>query len=41
MGLGLSFVIVILDHHHAALEIISEPLRGALMRVSFPLAEVV
>jgi signal transduction histidine kinase len=38
MGLGLSFVVVILEHHRATLEIASEPLQGALMRVSFPLA---
>jgi signal transduction histidine kinase len=40
MGLGLSFVIVILEHHQATLEIESEPLHGALFRVSFPLALV-
>jgi signal transduction histidine kinase len=39
MGLGLSFVIVILEHHGAALEIESEPLSGALFRASFPLVE--
>jgi signal transduction histidine kinase len=39
MGLGLSFVVVILEHHHATLEIESEPLRGTTFRVSFPLAE--
>ncbi len=38
MGLGLSFVVTILEHHHATLEIHSEPLRGALFRVRFPLA---
>jgi signal transduction histidine kinase len=38
MGLGLSFVIVILDHHRARLEIESRPLHGALFRASFPLA---
>jgi signal transduction histidine kinase len=38
MGLGLSFVIVILEHHGATLEVLSQPLQGALMRVSFPLA---
>jgi signal transduction histidine kinase len=37
MGLGLSFVVVILEHHRARLEIESAPLRGALFRVSFPL----
>src|SRR5262249_11141209 len=38
MGLGLSFVAVILEHHHAELEIASEPLRGAVFRVRLPLA---
>src|SRR6266545_920706 len=37
MGLGLSFVVVILEHHRATLEIESEPLRGTTFRVSFPL----
>ena len=37
MGLGLSFVTVILEHHQAKLEIESEPLLGALFRVRFPL----
>jgi signal transduction histidine kinase len=37
MGLGLSFVVVILEHHAATLEIESEPLKGALFRASFPL----
>jgi len=37
MGLGLSFVVVILGHHQARLEIESQPLRGALFRASFPL----
>jgi signal transduction histidine kinase len=36
MGLGLSFVVAILEHHHAKLDIESEPLRGALFRVRFP-----
>lgn len=36
MGLGLSFVQVILEHHGATLEIESEPLKGALLRVRFP-----
>jgi signal transduction histidine kinase len=40
MGLGLSFVTVILEHHGATLEIISEPLEGALLRISFPGATV-
>jgi signal transduction histidine kinase len=38
MGLGLSFVAVVLDHHHATLDIESAPLRGALFRVRLPLA---
>ncbi len=37
MGLGLSFVVVILGHHQAALEIESEPLKGALFRITFPM----
>jgi signal transduction histidine kinase len=37
MGLGLSFVSVILEHHAARLEIESEPLHGAVLRVRFPL----
>ena len=36
MGLGLSFVVVILQHHQATLEIASEPLHGARFRVTFP-----
>jgi len=39
MGLGLSFVAVVLEHHRARLEIESEPLKGALFRLRFPLAE--
>jgi len=38
MGLGLSFVLVILEHHHATLDIFSQPLRGARFRVVFPAA---
>jgi signal transduction histidine kinase len=38
MGLGLSFVTVILEHHRAMLEIESQPLEGAVFRVNFPLA---
>lgn len=38
MGLGLSFVQVILQHHGAALEIDSQPLHGATFRVLFPAA---
>jgi signal transduction histidine kinase len=39
MGLGLSFVVAILEHHDAKLEIESEPLHGTTFRVRFPLAE--
>ncbi|HEX3150286.1 MAG TPA: sensor histidine kinase [Gemmataceae bacterium] len=39
MGLGLSFVAVVLEHHGAKLEIESEPLQGALFRLRFPIAE--
>jgi signal transduction histidine kinase len=38
MGLGLSFVAVVLEHHEAILEIESEPMRGALFRLRFPAA---
>jgi signal transduction histidine kinase len=38
MGLGLSFVVVVLEHHGADLAIDSEPLKGATFRVTFPLA---
>ena len=38
MGLGLSFVLAILEHHHARLEIDSEPLRGTTFRIRFPAA---
>ncbi len=38
MGLGLSFVAMVLEHHGAALEIDSAPLRGTTFRVRFPLA---
>jgi signal transduction histidine kinase len=37
MGLGLSFVAVILEHHHATLEIDTQPLHGTTFRVRFPL----
>jgi signal transduction histidine kinase len=37
MGLGLSFVVVILEHHRAALEIKSVPLGGTTFRLRFPL----
>src|SRR5262249_22750864 len=36
MGLGLSFVQVVLDNHGAKLEIESRPLEGAAFRVRFP-----
>jgi signal transduction histidine kinase len=36
MGLGLSFVAVVLEHHHAELTIDSAPLQGATFRVRFP-----
>ena len=39
MGLGLSFVAVVLEHHDATLEIESEPLAGTVFRVRFPLAD--
>jgi signal transduction histidine kinase len=38
MGLGLSFTVVVLEHHRATLEIDSKPLQGATFRVRFPLA---
>lgn len=36
MGLGLSFVTVILEHHQATLEIDSQPLHGTTFRVLLP-----
>ena len=36
MGLGLSFVVAILDHHHATLEIDSAPGKGTTFRARFP-----
>jgi signal transduction histidine kinase len=36
MGLGLSFVQMILEHHGAKLEIETRPLQGAVFRVRFP-----
>jgi signal transduction histidine kinase len=39
MGLGLSFVVTILEHYHAALEIESAPLEGTTFQVRFPLAD--
>ena len=41
MGLGLSFVAVVLEHHGATLEIESTPMKGATFRVRFALAEEV
>jgi signal transduction histidine kinase len=38
MGLGLSFVAMVLEHHGAAMEIDSAPLRGTTFRIRFPLA---
>lgn len=38
MGLGLSFVLAVLEHHQGRLEIDSAPERGAIMRLIFPLA---
>ncbi len=39
MGLGLSFVAMVMEHHGAALEIESAPLRGTTFRLRFPLAK--
>ncbi|MFO0803306.1 MAG: HAMP domain-containing sensor histidine kinase [Gemmataceae bacterium] len=38
MGLGLSFVAVVLEHHGAKLEIDSQPRRGAVFRIRFETA---
>jgi signal transduction histidine kinase len=38
MGLGLSFVTAILEHHRATLEIESQRFQGAVFRVGFPLS---
>jgi signal transduction histidine kinase len=38
MGLGLSFVAMVIEHHGATLEIDSAPLRGTTFRLRFPLA---
>lgn len=35
MGLGLSFVQVVLDNHHARMEIESKPLEGTTFRITF------
>jgi signal transduction histidine kinase len=37
MGLGLSFVVTILEHQDAKLEIESVPLKGTTFRVRFPI----
>ena len=39
MGLGLSFVAMVLEHHGGSLEIDSAPLRGTTFRVRFPCVE--
>jgi two-component system, cell cycle sensor histidine kinase and response regulator CckA len=39
MGLGLSFVLAILEHHQGKLEIESEPMHGTTLRVSLPLRQ--
>jgi signal transduction histidine kinase len=41
MGLGLSFVVVVLQHQQAAMSIESVPLGGTTFRISFPLAKAV
>jgi len=38
MGLGLSFVAVVLEHHGGSLEIESAPLRGTNFLIRIPLA---
>ncbi|AMV27031.1 Blue-light-activated protein [Gemmata sp. SH-PL17] len=39
MGLGLSFVAMVLEHHGGSLEIDSAPLRGTTFRVRFPVVK--
>jgi len=39
MGLGLSFVSVILQNHHAELQIESKPMTGTTFRARFPICE--
>jgi signal transduction histidine kinase len=39
MGLGLSFVAMVLERHQATLNIESAPLHGAMFRIRFPLAD--
>lgn len=41
MGLGLSFIQVILEHHGAEMSIESEPLKGSLFRMKFPLVQTI
>ena len=41
MGLGLSFVMVVLENHRAILDIDSEPMRGTRFRLTFPQAATV
>ncbi len=38
MGLGLSFVVMVLEHHHAQLTVVSQPEQGSLFRIEFPLS---
>jgi signal transduction histidine kinase len=38
MGLGLSFVVVVVDNHHAEMKVESQPLKGTRFVVSFPAA---
>ena len=38
MGLGLSFVAVVMEHHRAVLAIESEPLKGTTFVIRFPQA---
>jgi signal transduction histidine kinase len=40
MGLGLSFVTIVLEHHGASLDIESEPLHGTTFRIAFPVAHL-
>ena len=40
MGLGLSFVVVILEHHRATLDIESAPGVGTTFRASFPIVRL-
>jgi signal transduction histidine kinase len=38
MGLGLSFIRMILEHHQATMTIESEPYQGTTFRMAFPLS---